>query len=255
MKQSWFIRFPAGPRVKMRLFCFPYAGGHAHLFRGWPAQLLPSIQVVGIQAPGKGARALEQPHTSLDALVDDLLEAMRPSLTDGPFCFFGHSNGAMIAFELASRLQSLGLPLPERLLLSASPAPWTRVFTRSYSTMDEVEFKQVLRELEGTPAALFEDDELFKLMLPGLRADFALSESYSHRPELMLRMPVTMFYGTHDEIEWEKILAWQERISNPVEFREIAGGHFFIHTHEELLVREVLSRLGQGQPMQAKAIA
>lgn len=255
MKSPWFIRFPAGPRVSMRLFCFPYAGGHGHLFRGWPARMPHSVQVIGIQAPGKGARVLETPHASLDGLVDDLLDAILPLLAEGPFCFFGHSNGAMVAFQLASRLQSLGLPVPERLLLSASPAPWTRIFARPYSAMDNAEFTQVLRELDGTPVALFDDSELFELMLPGLRADFALAESYRHAPELMLRMPVTVFYGATDGIEWERIQAWQERFCDPVEFREIAGGHFFIHTHEELLVHEVMGRFGQHPSAWGRAIA
>lgn len=239
----------------MRLLCFPYAGGHAHLFRGWSPRLPPSVQVIGIQAPGKGARVLEAPLASLDALVDDLIEAIGPVLEEGPFCFFGHSNGALVAFQLASRLQSLGWPLPERLLLSASPAPWTRVFTRPYSAMGEAEFKQVLRELDGTPVALFDDNELFELMLPGLRADFAMAESYRHTPEPMLQMPVTVFYGMEDGIEQERLQAWQDRVSGPVEFQAIAGGHFFIHTHEEVLVREVMMRLGHYPDAWGRAIA
>src|SRR5690606_3916127 len=117
---------------------------NAYLFRPW-ADLLPaSVDVIGIQAPGKGSRLLEAPCASVPVLIDNMLESLLPLLDDKPFSFFGHSNGALVAFELACTLQARGLPLPQQLFLSASPAPWMRVIERPYSSMPEDEFKAVL---------------------------------------------------------------------------------------------------------------
>src|SRR5690606_38911365 len=117
------------------LFCFPYAGGNAYIVRAWSGLLPTSTEVAGIQAPGKGSRLLEAPCTHVSELIDSILPALLPALEDKPFSFFGHSNGALFAFELSCTLQARGLPLPDQLLISASPAPWTRHIDRPYSTM------------------------------------------------------------------------------------------------------------------------
>lgn len=256
MSRSWFVRFPGVSTPAHRLFCFPYAGGNAHLFRTWPARLPASVEVIGIQAPGKGPRLIETPHASMRALLDDLVGAIRPLLEEGEFSFFGHSNGAMIAFELACRLYTLGLPLPQRLLLSANPAPWRRTLARPYSSMSSADFKQMLRELDGTPPELLDDDELFELVLPGLRADFALIETYQKTLKPVLPVPATVFYGTRDAIDEDHVYAWQERFAAPVDFREVDGGHFFIHTHEDQLLAQVAAMFrGRGAGASQRSVA
>lgn len=243
MDDSWFVKHSRSAQAASRLFCFPYAGGNAYIFRGWGEQLPPSIEVIGIQAPGKGSRLLERPHATVASLIEDLLPSLRPLLDDRPFSFFGHSNGALVAFELSCILQERGLPMPQQLLLSASPAPWTRVIERPYSTMPEDEFRTVLRDLDGTPAAVLDDPELFALVLPGLRADFTLGEGYLFSHPCKLSVPTSVFYGEHDDIEEHQIRAWQEQIVEPVRFDRISGGHFFIHSHHELLTGLVGRRL------------
>ena len=242
MSKGWFVDFGRSLRPTHRLFCFPYAGGSAAIYRGWQARLPPSIEVVGIQTPGKGARVLEAPHTDLDTLVSDLLDAIRPRLHERPFSFFGHSNGALIAFQLARRMQREGLPAPERLFLSANPAPWTRTFDPPHSSLSDVEFRAMLYRLNGTPPEVLANDELLELMLPGLRADFALAESFRCDGSA-IRSACTVFYGSEDEIAPHQIEAWQDRIDGPVDYERIEGGHFYIHDQEALLVRKVLERL------------
>lgn len=243
MNSKWFVRFrPATPRAH-RLYCFPYAGGNANLFRDWVNRVPEGVDIIGIQAPGKGARVLEAPYTDLGALVDDLLVAMTPTLGDGPFSFFGHSNGAMIAFHLACRLHALRLPLPQRLFLSDNPAPWTRTGEKNYATMPDDEFKDTLRELNATPSEILQDDELLSLLMPGLRADFMLADSYRFPRGVALPVRTTVFHATQGEIPRHQILAWEERIVGPVEYHDMPGGHFFLHTHEQLLVDEVSRRI------------
>jgi medium-chain acyl-[acyl-carrier-protein] hydrolase len=202
--------------------------------------------VVGIQAPGKGSRLLETPCTQVSELIDSILPSLLPALDDKPFSFFGHSNGALFAFELCCTLQARGLPLPEQLLISASPAPWTRVIDRPYSSMPVAEFRDVLKDLNGTPAEVLEDPELFELVLPGLRADFALAENYRFEHSNRLGVPTSVFWGEHDRIEERQIQAWQDQIEHPLRLDRIPGGHFFIHSHVELLTGLIGRRLVGG---------
>ncbi|HEU4886743.1 MAG TPA: thioesterase domain-containing protein [Thermoanaerobaculia bacterium] len=239
----WLVRQPRTTPAEQRLFCFPYAGGSAQVFQGWSEWLPSSIEVVAIQAPGKGTRLLEPPCASVDVLCDQLQQALMPLLHEKPFSFFGHSNGAFIAFELACRLQNRGLPMPEQLLLSASPAPWTRQSERPFSSMSDAEFKNALKGLNGTPPAILDDQGLFELLLPGLRADFSLPENYRFRWPQKLMAETHIFYGERDEITQHQLLSWQEQIGGPVTFQKIGGGHFFIHSHAAELTASIGNRL------------
>jgi medium-chain acyl-[acyl-carrier-protein] hydrolase len=239
----WLVRQARTAAVEQRLFCFPYAGGSAQVFNGWAEALPSSVEVIAIQAPGKGTRLLERPCASVDALCDELLPVLTPMLYEKPFSFFGHSNGAFIAFELSCRLQQRGLPMPRQLLLSASPAPWTRQIERPFSKMTDVEFRDVLKELNGTPSAILHDQGLFELLLPGLRADFSMPENYRFRWPVKLNATTHVFHGEHDSITEEQIFAWQDHVSGTVSFEKIDGGHFFIHSHHEELTASISRRL------------
>lgn len=243
MNTPWFIHFSRPQRSRLRLFCFPYAGGNAHIFRAWAEQLPPWVELIGVQSPGKGSRALERPCTTVSEMTGKLMLALEPLLHDKPFAFFGHSNGALISFELSCMLQERGLPLPRQLLLSASPAPWTREFEQPYSAMSDEEFKAALQDLNGTPQEILANRELLDLFLPGLRADFSLSETYVYARARKLSVPTSVFYGEHDEIEEHQVHAWQEEIEPPIRFDRLPGGHFFIHSHLELLTAMVGTRL------------
>ncbi len=239
----WLVRQPRTAAVEQRLFCFPYAGGSAQVFKPWRDWLPPSIEVVAVQAPGKGTRLLEAPCTSVDVLCDELLPALLPLLHDKPFSFFGHSNGAFIAFELSCRLQHRRLPMPRQLLLAASPAPWERVIERPFSAMTDDEFKDVLKDLDGTPPSILDNPDMFELLLPGLRADFAMPENYRFRWPEKLAVETHVFHGTDDQVTEEQIRAWRDQIQGPVTFEEISGGHFFIHSHVEELTASIHARL------------
>src|SRR5689334_8070972 len=118
----WFTSQRPNERARLRLFCFPYAGGGAEIYRLWPQNLPSEVEVCVAQLPGRGMRLREQPFTSLDALVETGTEAIAP-LLDKPFALFGHSMGAMISFELAQRLRERGGPQPAHLFVSGRRAP------------------------------------------------------------------------------------------------------------------------------------
>lgn len=239
----WFVRHSAARSGGQRLFCFPYAGGSANIFRAWAQRLPPSVEVIGVQAPGKGSRMLDPPYKNVHALVDGLLDALTPMLHEKPFSLFGHSNGALIAFELSCMLQRHGLPLPRRLFLSASPAPWVRVFDKPYSQMNDAEFKSMLKDFNGTPSEILDDVDLFQLLLPGLRADFSMSEGYLYTHGRKLAVPVDVYHGAQDDIEPAQIHAWSEHIASLPRFEQIPGDHFYIHSHIDQLTESIARRL------------
>lgn len=229
-KEPWFSYLKPRPRAQIRLFCLPYAGGGAMIYRGWSEELPAEIEVIPVQLPGRERRMRERAFTQMNPLVVALAEALDPFLDPRPFAFFGHSMGASIAYELANRLRSLGRPLPRQLLVSGRSAPQLEGEQRSYYDLPDDEFRDRLREIEGTPEAVLENDELMALMMPLLRADFELIDTYPPTLHPPFDCPVTAYGGLGDEeIPEEDVSAWREITRGPFKKRMLAGGHFFIN--------------------------
>lgn len=238
--KSWFARPRVNDAASVRLFCFPYAGGGATLFRTWPGDLPPFVEVFAAQLPGRGPRLSEPSFTRLTTMVEALAEAITPHL-DRPFAFFGHSMGAMISFELARLLRSERRPQPAHLFVSGRRAPqWPEDSRRTYD-LPEPEFVEELRRLSGTPREVLEHPELMQLMIPLLRADFAVCQTYEYVPGPPLGCPLTVFGGLEDETTREQLEPWREQTTSAFELRMLPGNHFFINEAQ----RQVLHIIGQ----------
>ncbi|HEV7923358.1 MAG TPA: thioesterase domain-containing protein [Thermoanaerobaculia bacterium] len=236
---KWFKKYRyRGRDAKLRLFCFPYAGGNASIFEGWEKQLPEWVDVFAIQAPGRTVRFAEPPIASLREKISILAREIKPYL-DVPHVFVGHSNGALTAFELARELQRSGAGNLRHLVLSAKRAPHLQRKEPIHS-LPYPEFVSRLRELKATPAEILENDELMALLEPMLRADFSLSETHAFDPTIPVTAPVTLFWGEGDaEIPKDDMLAWKQHVASEVDFVEFAGDHFFIHSHEQDFVGRV----------------
>ena len=241
----WLVVRKPEPRARLRLFCFPYAGGNALVYRKWPDLLPKDVEVIAVQPPGRGSRIREAPFTNLMSLVDALAGVLRQYL-DKPFVFFGHSMGAVIAFELARVfLKEKGIE-PKHLLVSGRMAP--PIPDRDQFTYDlpEPEFIEDLRRLNGTPKEVLESAELLQLMMPLLRADFELIQTYKYEEGPRLTCPITAFGGLLDkEVSREDLAAWNEFTTGPFVLRMLEGDHFFIHSSEMMLLRLVAQDLHQ----------
>ncbi len=240
---QWVSFGPGRPQADRRLFCFPYAGGGANLFRQWAQapELSARLEICPIRLPGREARRAEQPYARLAELVPVLTEALRPWL-DRPFEFFGHSMGALIAFEVARHLRRQNLPEPQHLYLSARPAPHLPRPNREIPTylLPPAAFWARLERLNGTPAAVLANPDLKTALEPTLRADFALCETYRYRPELPLSYPMTAFGGLEDRsVSPDYLRAWQEQTSSAFRLMMLPGDHFFLHSHQFLLLTEL----------------
>lgn len=235
-----------GPRVRVRLFCFPYAGGGASVFRAWQGHAPPEIQLCPVHLPGRGNRFTEPPRTRVEALVEQLAGEMTPYL-DVPFAFFGHSMGALVGFELARHLRDLGQPLPEHLLVSGRRAPQYPRDKRPLHDLPEAEFQEELRGLNGTPDEILQHPELMELFAPILRADFELCETYDFREGEPLDCPVSAFGGLEDpDVSRDHLGGWRDHTRGPFRLRMFPGGHFFLHGARQPLVHAVSEDLMRG---------
>lgn len=246
-EEVWFTA-GSNPAGAMRLFLFPFAGGNANAFLPWQAALGPRLELRVAQLPGRGIRLFDPPAADLDELVARLSQAVT-DLADRPFLFFGHSLGALMAFEVARQLRRTGRPGPTALWVSGAEGPRTRLLRRQLHDLEEAELIEALREYSGTASEMLDDRELMQLVLPGVRADFALSERYVYRGEAPLDVPITVLLGSSDPfVDPERAAGWAQETSLPVRQHTYSGDHFFLNDHHEAIAAQLAGSIGTDSP-------
>lgn len=213
-----------------RLFCLPPAGGSAVGFRMWSRLLPPHIEVRPLELPGHGVRRAESPMDSVAALLEDLTMTIEPQL-DKPYALFGHSNGALLAFELARHLRRRAAPLPSHLFVAGRRAPDSHASESPLSDLDDAGLIAWMRTIGGTPAQVLAEPDLLKLLLPPLRADLRASEHYTYAKERPLPFPIAALGGIEDARATPADLeSWRPHTTNTFTLRLFPGGHFFTQT-------------------------
>ncbi|HYM75981.1 MAG TPA: thioesterase domain-containing protein [Candidatus Dormibacteraeota bacterium] len=234
---SWFESISTARSTRLRLFCFPYGGGSAHVFRDWQPHLGPEIDVCLAHLPGRARRMGERPRTRLHPLVEEMADAIRPELR-GRFAFYGHSMGALISFELARELRRRKYGTPVHLFLSACRAPNVVRSVPPTFNLPLQEFMAKIRKLGGTPKDFFETPELQKALLPLLRADFEITDTYEYVVESPLGCHITVYGGEQDELaSVNSLTPWELQTTAECKTRLFPGGHFFIHNLNTKFVR------------------
>ena len=248
-RSPWFMRF--GPRraARLRLFCFPYAGGSAGTFESWGGEL-DGVEVVAVQLPGRSNRINEKPLESVADIVTPLIAELR-HFRDLPFALFGHSNGALICFELARELQRRGIEGLAHIFLSAKRALHLPRLRANTHDLPYDQFIAELRSINGTPEEVLRRQELMALFVPVLRADFKVNETHKYHADIRLKSSASLFAGALDkDISKADVLAWRENIdSGDIRYTEFPGDHFFIHSHRQAVLAEV-NRILAGLPGQ-----
>jgi surfactin synthase thioesterase subunit/glycosyltransferase involved in cell wall biosynthesis len=232
---KWFSGLEQHKAGRPLLFCFPYAGGGTLLYRSWREALEDVATVCAIRLPGRESRLDETPIDGMETLIETLAGVIKPHLQT-PFAFFGHSMGAVIAFELARRLRADGAALPERLLVSAARAPQFRMGHRPSPDPSEAAFLAELKRLGGMPAEVLKNEELLQVVMPALRADARLYRNYVYQPGEPLPVPVFAYGGAGDaHVLPGHLEEWRRQTTGEFRRREFQGGHFFIQTAPEFL--------------------
>jgi surfactin synthase thioesterase subunit len=229
-------------QASSRLFCFPYAGGGASLFRAWQQYLPQSIELCPVQLPGRETRAMEPAFSRIEPLVETLSQDLK-NYFDLPYVFFGYSMGALIAFDLARRFQETAARTPSFLFLAARRGP-RMLGSSSTKTLNDRQFVDELRSLGGVAEAVLQSPEIMEMILPTLRADFSLCEDYRYSPGKLLDCPIRVLGGKEDKkIAHADLAAWSEETSASCSVRLFDGGHFFLHNSHSAIVNYILSEL------------
>jgi medium-chain acyl-[acyl-carrier-protein] hydrolase len=241
MPNSW-ITCPHPNPQEIRLFCLPYAGGGTVSFRGW-SDALPHLEVCPIQLPGRERRLSEAPFSQLDLLLPALTAALLPYLNQ-PYALFGHSMGGLIAFELVRALRHQNYSQPVHLFIAGCRPPQLPNLNPILHNLPDAAFLKELHRYNGTPEAVLANTELMELLLPTLRADFTLVETYAYQAELPLTCPISVFGGLQDNIVVPELLAaWQAQTTAAFTKHLLPGDHFFLHSEQSCLLRLLAAKL------------
>lgn len=242
--RRWIVQTKAcSSPPRLRLFCFPYAGGGVGTYRLWSNYLPEDIEVCPIYLPGREVRYKEPAFTRLSPLVRVLAHVLRSTL-DVPFALFGHSMGALISFELARYLRETHMPEPIHLFVSAHWAPQLPARGTPMHSLSDAAFIDKLAQFGGTPREVLQQTELMQAILPALRADFTLCETYTYENGQPLSYPITAFGGEQDTlISEQELQAWHEQTQSTFTLHMLPGDHFFLRDHARELVQQILHYL------------
>ncbi|WP_253272360.1 thioesterase II family protein [Advenella kashmirensis] len=228
MLSPWLRIYQPRPKATARIVCLPHAGGTASFFRDWNRYLPGNIELVAIQYPGRQERLDDELINNMAALTEELAEEIRP-LLDRPYILFGHSMGAAVCHELCLLLTQRRLRLPERLIVSAREAPMHNLTGRLHLAPDSI-FCEKLSSLGNTPPELLHSDEWRKLMLPVIRNDYQLIETYQPTQQSApMPIRISAFVGSKDnELTIAQAADWSAVTSKPFELRIFEGDHFYL---------------------------
>ena len=241
-QDRWLRRFHRCSEGAPQLFCFPHAGGSATYYFPFSKDLAPGIEVLAAQYPGRQDRRLESLIGGIPELADRVAEVLA-SVVVPPFAFFGHSMGAIVAFEAALRLRDdLGVS-PTWLFVSGRRAPSTKRPARTY---DDTTVISEMRRLGGTDPRLLGDKELLMTILPVVRNDYRAVQDYSWVQGAPLTCPITALIGDSDpQSTIEEAAAWADHTTGAFEQRVLPGGHFFLDQHRADVVETISVALNE----------
>lgn len=227
----------------LKLFCFPYAGGSSVIYEKWRKLLSPSIELIPIEYKGRGARFTASLCDNIDEVVEDVFHIVKKHLDGTRFSFFGHSMGALIAYELSHKLKQLNYATPIHIFFSGKLAPHITNQHKIIHNLNDDEFKRELLKLGGTPVEALENKDWMKIFSPILRSDFKAVELYNYSNKNNLDCEFTILYGQDDYLMNNKVYEWQQHTKNKCTFLKFTGGHFFMFEHITEIVNVINNTL------------
>ncbi len=254
-----FVCFSTNPQSLFNLYCFPYAGAGATAYRDWK-KFLPHAEVHALQLPGREDRFNETFIRQIEVLIEHLMEILpflhqkKDAIDHKPFIFFGHSLGALIAFELTRKLQTENYPIPSLLILSGARAPKAKRLVRNVYQFSDEHLLEEMKNLGGVAPEFLQRPEILKEFFPILRADLEMAETYQSKKMTLLNVPILALGGEDDsEVSAEELNSWEKETTMSFESKFFKGGHFFIHSCREEVLSFISGRINALIPIKANA--
>ena len=245
IEDTWIRRYHRAPDSPIQLVCFPHAGGSASFYFPVSRTLSPAVDVSAVQYPGRQDRRSEPNIETIAGLADAITEAVRP-LTGGPLAFFGHSMGAVLAYEVALRLERDGAAPLVRLYVSGRRAP-SRVRAETVHKLDDEGIIAELRDLSGTDSDLLSDPGALEMFLPAVKNDYRAVETYRDIPGRSVNCPITALIGDSDpRVTTDEANAWADHTTGPFDLRVFPGGHFYLVDQAQPVLQLIADGLTSG---------
>ncbi|WP_432403803.1 thioesterase II family protein [Wukongibacter sp. M2B1] len=221
--------------MRKKVFCLPYAGGSAKLIYGkWQRLEDPNIEIIPVEFPGRGSLLMDKCYETIDEAIDGTLRIIRDSIKNCEYGIWGHSMGAIIAYELGNRINELELKKPKNIIVTGKKPLHLKDDEEPIHELPDDEFIKEVIELNGTQKGVFENEELKKLFLPVLRNDFKLVHEYKYKKPLNeFDIPLTVITGNKDNIRDVELFRWNDLTSSKCKIIILEGDHFFINDNVE----------------------
>lgn len=243
MTSNWIVCPKPRAGAKIQLICLPFAGGGSNSFRNWVSLLPASVELIAVEIPGRGQRMLEPLRHRMQELIPDMANAVQQAIRL-PFALFGHSMGTLLGYELTHHLHREFEQLPEHLFFSGRGAPHLPGKEAPIHQLPDDEFFEQIKNYNGTPREVLEHEELMELMLPVLRADFEVCETYRFREYPPLPVPLTVFGGLQDVgAPRDYLQAWKAYTGADFNLRMFPGDHFYLINQHVALLQSILRDL------------
>lgn len=237
--RRWIRSYGADQEAMPLLVCLPHAGGAATFYRHLASLISDHAAVWAIQYPGRQDRLRDPFSASMEELTRSVAAAVLALAGDRSITLFGHSMGSLVAFEVASLLESAGLRV-QHLVASGRGAP-SIPYTREVASGSDDDLVAELLRMEGTDPSVLVDPQVLELALPAVRADYRLLQGYAVAADETVRCPVTVLHGDRDPLAPpEEVHRWRDHSQGVVRFRAFSGGHFFLVEHAHEVAEEVI---------------
>ncbi|MET4142845.1 thioesterase domain-containing protein [Pedobacter sp. UYP1] len=226
------------------LFCFPFAGGNKYSYRDFEEFIFPGVNMITMEYPGRGLRTKEEFMTNIDDLIDDLYIDIIKNIGKNEYAFYGHSMGGIMAFFLCKKLIAGNHKPPKHLFITGTTGPTSNSRReKQRHLMSKEAFIQEIRDLDGCPEEVLNNDELLDYFEPILRADFRISETFMYTTTELLEIPVTVITGTDEDLKMEDIKLWQKETTHNIDFQQMPGKHFFILDYPAEIMEIVTNKI------------
>ncbi len=226
----------------INLFCLPFAGGNKYSYREFTEKAPSFLKIITLDYPGRGTRMKDPLPAHIDELTNDLYKQVVPLIGTTDYAIYGHSLGGLMAYKLTRKLLEHGHEAPLHLFITGTTGPSAPSRTeKKRHLLNRTDFIAEIRDLDGMPEEILNNEELLYYFEPILRSDFKISEDYLHEELAPLNIPITVITGTEEDMELADVQLWQKETHHVVDFKRMPGKHFFIFQHTYHII-EIISK-------------